>query len=280
MRKSRYSDSQIMGILKAAEAGTPVPELCREHGMSSALFYRWRAQDGRGNRNSCRVPEALLCQEMQKQSRDSGTMYMFPKQPDKTYLMKINVSRPLAVILILFTLQGCAEIIIVGGATVFISVFDPRPMGTIVTDKTSEFRVGRLLKKSKIIDQTAHINTLVYNHTLLITGEISSKKLKQYISDLVKKVGDIKTVHNYLSVAKPSSEKSRTEDAALTTQIMAQLSSSNIATTEVKVVTERKTVYIMGSMNKAVQDEVVNIAKGMRDVKDVIVAGEATMGTE
>ncbi|MGD8380169.1 MAG: IS3 family transposase [Gammaproteobacteria bacterium] len=46
MRKSRYSDSQIMAILKQAEAGTPVPELCREHGMSSALFYRWRAKYG------------------------------------------------------------------------------------------------------------------------------------------------------------------------------------------------------------------------------------------
>jgi len=46
MRKSRYSDSQILGILKQAEAGTPVPELCREHGMSSALFYKWRAKYG------------------------------------------------------------------------------------------------------------------------------------------------------------------------------------------------------------------------------------------
>ena len=46
MKKSRYSDSQIMAILKQAEAGTPVPELCREHGMSSASFYKWRAKYG------------------------------------------------------------------------------------------------------------------------------------------------------------------------------------------------------------------------------------------
>ena len=46
MKKSRYSDSQIMAILKQAEAGTPVPQLCREHGMSAATFYKWRAKFG------------------------------------------------------------------------------------------------------------------------------------------------------------------------------------------------------------------------------------------
>ena len=46
MKKSRYTDSQILEILKQAEAGAPVPELCREHGMSSATFYKWRAKYG------------------------------------------------------------------------------------------------------------------------------------------------------------------------------------------------------------------------------------------
>ena len=46
MKKSRFSDSQILSILKQAEAGTPVSELCREHGMSTASFYKWRAKYG------------------------------------------------------------------------------------------------------------------------------------------------------------------------------------------------------------------------------------------
>jgi putative transposase len=46
MKTARYSDAQIMGILKQAEGGTPVSELCREHGMSSASFYKWRAKFG------------------------------------------------------------------------------------------------------------------------------------------------------------------------------------------------------------------------------------------
>lgn len=46
MKIKRYSDAQIMGILKQAESGVPVSELCREHGMSNASFYKWRAKFG------------------------------------------------------------------------------------------------------------------------------------------------------------------------------------------------------------------------------------------
>ena len=46
MKTSRFSDAQIIAILKQAEAGSPVPELCREHGISSATFYKWRAKFG------------------------------------------------------------------------------------------------------------------------------------------------------------------------------------------------------------------------------------------
>ena len=46
MKKSRFSDSQILAVLKQAEAGTPVPKLCREHGISTATFYKWRSKYG------------------------------------------------------------------------------------------------------------------------------------------------------------------------------------------------------------------------------------------
>jgi len=46
MKNKRYSDGQIMGILKQAESGVRVSELCREHGMSNASFYKWRAKFG------------------------------------------------------------------------------------------------------------------------------------------------------------------------------------------------------------------------------------------
>lgn len=46
MKKSRFTDSQILAVLKQAEAGTAVPRLCREHGISTATFYKWRSKFG------------------------------------------------------------------------------------------------------------------------------------------------------------------------------------------------------------------------------------------
>ena len=46
MKTSRYTEAQILAILRRAEGGMPVAELCREHGMSNASFYKWRAKYG------------------------------------------------------------------------------------------------------------------------------------------------------------------------------------------------------------------------------------------
>ena len=70
MKKSRFTDSQILAILKQAEAGTPVLELCREYGISSAAFYKWRSKFGG-------MDASLMSQlkELQDENRRLKKMY-------------------------------------------------------------------------------------------------------------------------------------------------------------------------------------------------------------
>ena len=71
MKRSRLSDSQIMAVLKQAETGTPVPDLCREHGVSTATFYKWRAKFG-----GMDVPLMAKMKELEDENRRLKKMYV------------------------------------------------------------------------------------------------------------------------------------------------------------------------------------------------------------
>jgi len=61
--KKRFSEEQIIGFLKQAEAGVPVKELCRQHGFSDASFYTWRAKFG-----GMTVPDAKRLRELESEN--------------------------------------------------------------------------------------------------------------------------------------------------------------------------------------------------------------------
>lgn len=70
MKTTRYSETQIFKILKEAEAGTPVPDLCRSYGMSSASFYKWRAKY-----SDLAASDMVRLKELEEENRRLKKMY-------------------------------------------------------------------------------------------------------------------------------------------------------------------------------------------------------------
>src|SRR5271170_2049246 len=64
MKKSLYTEEQIVGILKESEAGVATPELCRKHGVSQQTFYRWKAKYG-----GLEVSDAQRLRQMEDENR-------------------------------------------------------------------------------------------------------------------------------------------------------------------------------------------------------------------
>ena len=70
MRKSKYSEHQIIGILKAVEAGRTVKDVCREHELSEATYYKWKAKYG-----GMEAADIKRLRELEEENRRLKHMY-------------------------------------------------------------------------------------------------------------------------------------------------------------------------------------------------------------
>ena len=177
----------------------------------------------------------------------------------------------LIVLIPIILLQGCATAIITGAATGVTIAHDRRTTGAVIDDQGVEFKAALAIFNNKDIYEQSHINVTSYNGIILITGETLTEQLKQQVYDLVRVIPKVRTIHNELIIAAPSSLPSRSSDAWITSKVKAKITSDRqIDPFYIKVVTEHGVVYLMGIVNQSESDRAVGITSNSAGVQRVV----------
>tara|TARA_B100000787_G_scaffold61497_1_gene45002 strand:+ start:529 stop:1104 length:576 start_codon:yes stop_codon:yes gene_type:complete len=184
----------------------------------------------------------------------------------------MSISKFALIVLIpIILLQGCATAIITGAATGVSLVHDRRTTGAVIDDQGVEFKAALAIFNNKDIYEQSHINVTSYNGIILITGETLTEQLKQQVYDLVRVIPKVRTIHNELIIAAPSSLPSRSSDAWITSKVKAKITSDRqIDPFYIKVVTEHGVVYLMGIVNQSESDRAVSITANSAGVQRVV----------
>jgi osmotically-inducible protein OsmY len=179
--------------------------------------------------------------------------------------------RVLSLALIAPLLQGCIAAAAGGAATSAVMVTDRRTAGTIMDDKTAEFKAMHALSLNKSLWKESHITSISYNNVLLMVGQTPTEEFKREALEAVSKIPKIRRVHNELTVAEPTSLGTRSHDSWVTTQIKTKLlAHKEISTTRIKVVTEDSIVYLMGLVTHQEAEIATEIARAISGVDKVI----------
>ena len=170
-------------------------------------------------------------------------------------------------------LSSCSPIVQGAAAVTTVATManDRRSMGEILDDKALYMDLSNLVNKDPMLDD-AHINFNVFNKSVLMTGEAPDDDLKNYLEEQVKRKAPLmKQLINEVEVMPNSSYLSRAKDGVISVQIEALFLDQEVFhPRHVSVLTERATVYLMGSVTKREAEHATNVASKAKNVNKVV----------
>lgn len=177
-------------------------------------------------------------------------------------------------IFILTQLQGCVGVVAAGGAGAAMAV-DRRSAGTIVDDEAIELKASKAIFDDEDLGKKAHINITSYNNIVLLSGETPTAAMRDHAVDVARHVEKVRKVYNEIIVAEPTTVKSRSEDTWITAKVKTKLLSvKEISAANIKVITENRSVYLMGIVSHAEAEAATEAARFVEGVARVVALFE------
>ena len=169
------------------------------------------------------------------------------------------------------TLQGCAGIVIAGGATAGAMANDRRTSGAYVDDETIEWKIIDVLYQDEQIDAQTHLNATSYNGIVLLTGERPNQEMRVKVNEKIRGVQGVRQLHDETSIAAPSSMMSRSGDTWITSKVKtAMVTDDTDMGARTKVVTDKGVVYLMGIVSPQEADKLTELARRVGGVQKVV----------
>lgn len=170
------------------------------------------------------------------------------------------------VIAALFLLQSCADVAMTGAQV----VYNRHRLEKNFHDQYITMRCYQALNHKTDEFKNANIVIATLNNEVLLTGQVPEPWQKAKAEQIVKKVPSVQAVHNLLAIASPSSSLIRISDSWITAKIKAKLiASSELDASQIKVVTENGTVYLMGTVKPEEAETAVKLANNTEGVQSV-----------
>lgn len=152
-------------------------------------------------------------------------------------------------------------------------VEDPgeRSSGSYLDDQLLETKAKVNIKKASPQLADAHIGVTSFNGVVLLTGQVNSESLRQQASAAVNMVGNIRQLHNEITVSGTISMMARSNDGWITSKVKSKmLFKRGIESGRIKVVTENGVVYLMGLLSREEADRAAEVARSTGGVQKVV----------
>jgi osmotically-inducible protein OsmY len=175
-----------------------------------------------------------------------------------------------------FLIAGCSTIAAGGAEITGLSLInDRRSREAILADETIEDNAAAKLNAYYDLRDKCHFNITAYNGTVLVTGETPKEEFRDRIIDIVRVTPNVNLVHNKLTIANPSPFNFRATDALITGKVKTALTQiPGFDASWVKVVTEQRTVYLMGLVHRNEGSAAIDAARRQPDIKQIITVFE------
>lgn len=187
--------------------------------------------------------------------------------------MKIKRSLLSIMLVLTLTLSGCIPVILVAvGATAGGAIiYDKRSTATIMTDVDIANRALAKINQDPQLKGKVKVGISVFNHLVLMVGQAQTEELKQRAYEDVSEVDHITRIYNQIEVSKILTFKDRSADSWITSKVKtAMLATKGLSSSQIKVVTENKVVYLMGIVSSKQAELATSAARKVTDVRKVV----------